>query len=56
MGFDTLAVFEKVGYKKGAWHAVTWFARTLHDFEDCPQAPTGFRDLNPSEVQKILNP
>ena len=56
MGFDTLAVFEKVGYKNGAWHAVTWFARTLHDFEDCPQAPTGFRDLNSAEVQKILNP
>ena len=56
MGFDTLAVFENVGYKNGGWHAVTWFARTLHPFEECPEDPICVHDLNPSEFRKILNP
>ncbi len=54
MGFEQLAVFENVGYKNGAWHAVTWFGLTLCEFEENPEAPVSICDLAAEALQKIL--
>ena len=54
MGFDTLAVFENVGYKNGGWHAVTWFERRLCPFEEVPALPLFVHELPSEKLDEIL--
>ncbi len=37
LGFKRLGVYEKVGYKMGAWHDVGWWSYALHDVEEPPK-------------------
>jgi phosphinothricin acetyltransferase len=49
VGFTPLGVYERVGFKHGAWHDVGWWQRTLREGEPDgpprlfggPQAPAG---------------
>ncbi|MGY1744330.1 N-acetyltransferase family protein [Blastococcus sp. SYSU D00695] len=38
LGFTPVGTFERVGFKRGRWHDVTWFQRPLTD-DDGPPAP-----------------
>ncbi len=40
LGYDDVGVFERVGFKQGAWHDVAWVHRTLDDpAVEPPRAP-----------------
>ena len=54
MGFRKLAVFDNVGYKNGAWHAVTWFELCLCPFEEEPKLPMSVWELPAETVRDIL--
>ncbi len=32
LGFERLGLFPKAGFKNGAWHDITWFAKTIADY------------------------
>ncbi|KTG10469.1 hypothetical protein AUR64_08505 [Haloprofundus marisrubri] len=39
MGFESVGVYENVGYKHGEWHDVQWFSRTLRSHPENPDPP-----------------
>lgn len=39
VGFRKLAVYERVGYKLGAWHDVGWWQLVLKAYADLPKEP-----------------
>lgn len=39
MGFETIGVYRRVGYKLGQWHDVGWWQLALREPEQSPQAP-----------------
>ncbi|NJO05853.1 MAG: N-acetyltransferase [Chloroflexaceae bacterium] len=45
MGFQYIGIYEKVGYKQGAWHDVTWWVRVLHPHRTDPPSPLLFPTL-----------
>ncbi len=49
-GFDTIGVFENVGYKLGQWRGVKWFKYTLADYEMEPIAPKAFPEVKDAEI------
>ncbi len=49
-GFDTIGVFENVGYKLGQWRGVKWFSYTLADYVEEPMAPKVFPEIKDTEV------
>lgn len=36
MGFERVGVYERVGYKQGAWHDVLWLSKSLGEHPDDP--------------------
>ena len=54
-GFDTVGVFENVGYKLGEWRSVKWFKLTLTDYWKEPIVPKAFPEVKDAGVlEKIL--
>ncbi len=54
-GFDTVGVFENVGYKLGEWRSVKWFKLTLTDYGKEPIVPKAFPEVKDAGVlEKIL--
>lgn len=49
-GFDTVGVFENVGYKLEQWWGVKWFKYTLTDYQKKPTAPKEFPEVKNAEV------
>ena len=45
MGMRRIAVYERVGWKHGAWHDVAWYAVRLIDPPDPPAEPTPIGSL-----------
>lgn len=45
MGMRRIAVYERVGWKHGAWHDVAWYALRLADPADPPADPIPIGDL-----------
>lgn len=43
VGFRSIGVYEKVGFKFGLWRDVAWFQRTLRALEDDPVPPGSLR-------------
>ena len=39
LGFGTVGVYRKVGWKHGAWHDVAWVQRTIAEGDDPPTEP-----------------
>jgi phosphinothricin acetyltransferase len=50
MGFLTVGVYPKIGYKHGAWHDVAWLQKALraHRDEPAPQAPVPWPEFRES--------
>lgn len=54
-GFDTVGVFENVGYKLGQWWGVKWFKYALTDYQKVPSTPKAFPEVAGTEIfEKIL--
>jgi phosphinothricin acetyltransferase len=49
-GFDTVGVFENVGYKLEQWWGVKWFKYTLTDYQKEPTAPKAFSEVKDAEI------
>ena len=49
-GFDTIGVFENVGYKSGQWRDVKWFKYALADYAKEPKAPKVFPEVRDTET------
>lgn len=45
MGFKPVAIYEKVGFKNGAWRDVLWLVLALRDHENKPVAVISFSDF-----------
>jgi L-amino acid N-acyltransferase YncA len=45
LGFTTVGVYRRVGYKLGAWHDVMWLARTLAPHDASPPMPVSLPEL-----------
>jgi phosphinothricin acetyltransferase len=45
MGFVLVGVYERVGFKYGAWHDVAWFQRPLRPRPDEPPPPLRLEDV-----------
>lgn len=45
IGMRRIGVYERVGYKLGAWHDVAWYGLRLADQPDPPRHPTALPDL-----------
>ena len=45
LGFATVGVYRRVGYKLGAWHDVMWLARTLAPHDASPPIPLSLPEL-----------
>jgi len=55
-GFETVGVFENVGYKLGQWRGVKWFRYALADYQKEPIAPKAFPEVKDKEVfDKIVS-
>lgn len=52
-GFTPVGIYERVGYKFGAWHDVGWWARRLRD-DAVPEEPIPLPQLAPHELAAIL--
>ena len=53
LGFRTIGVFRRAGFKAGSWHDVTWFEKSIARY-DVPAALIPFPKIAPEEVQKIM--
>lgn len=45
LGFHDVGVWEKTGYKHGAWHDVIWLCLPLGDFDGIPAEPIPVKEL-----------
>lgn len=43
MGFETIGVYRRIGFKCGEWHDVAWYQLALRDFADEPAEPVHFQ-------------
>lgn len=56
MGFEEIGIFNKIGFKSGAWHDVKWFQKTLQEYIINPPLPFKFEELKHSiDFQTILS-
>lgn len=54
-GFKPLTIFEKIGYKEGAWHDVQWMLLVLNAHEKKALTPIPFAELSTdSRLAEIL--
>jgi phosphinothricin acetyltransferase len=55
LGFKDVGVYERVGYKGGAWHDVLWLSRILQPHLAEPVPPVHFEELRKhTSLQKLL--
>lgn len=54
LGFKTVAVFEKTGYKNGRWRDVAELRVELAELPESPTPPEAFRTLDPHTVVRIF--
>jgi phosphinothricin acetyltransferase len=48
MGFRPVGVYERVGFKCGAWHDVAWFQRPLQSLSGEPPPPRRLEEVRPT--------
>lgn len=48
-GFETVGVFDNVGYKLGEWRSVKWFKLMLCEYQKEPALPVPIGDVKDSE-------
>ena len=49
MGFKSIGVYEKVGYKNGDWHDVKWSQRSLGERDPAPESPLTLAEARADE-------
>lgn len=54
LGFKPVGVFHNAGYKLGKWHDVIWYERAIKDLSTTPSKPLLIKDLDISEINRIL--
>lgn len=54
MGFRTMGVCQRTGYKAGAWRDVIWFEKALAPYDENPAALIPFRDIPAERAEEIL--
>ena len=54
MGFRRLGIYERVGYKLGAWHDVGWWQLALQPHVSPPAEPLAFAALGPRPERDFL--
>jgi L-amino acid N-acyltransferase YncA len=45
LGFDTIGVYPRIGYKHGAWHDTIWWAKRLRPADEQPAEPRHLDDV-----------
>lgn len=55
LGFEQVGIFQKVGYKMGAWRDVVWYQLSLAEYSEEPDLPVTVNELSESELECILN-
>lgn len=56
MGFTLLGVYEKIGYKFGAWHDVAWYSLALQaDYPENPRAPLVLSEIPADTLTRMLS-
>lgn len=53
LGFKLVGVFQKPGYKLGAWRDVGWWALPLREYDASPLLPKKFPELDARELRTI---
>lgn len=54
MGFEPVGTYHGVGYKRGNWHDVRWYEKTLDERPADPDPPVAFPDLDASIIECAL--
>jgi phosphinothricin acetyltransferase len=54
LGFQSVALYPRVGYKQGQWHDVGWWHRVLHPHTDMPAPPRPWRVLSETQLAQCL--
>jgi L-amino acid N-acyltransferase YncA len=54
-GFVLVGVYERVGYKLGAWRDVGWWGRRLCEGDDAPEEPRALSELDAGEVKAVVD-
>lgn len=54
MGFRTLAVQRRAGYKLGRWHDVAWLEKPLGPYGAEPRPPLSVKELAPELFRRVL--
>ena len=55
LGFQTLAVQRKAGFKSGAWHDVAWYTKDIAPHDADPQPILPVDRISAERLQQILN-
>ena len=53
-GFRSMGVCKNTGYKNGKWHDVTWYEKTLLQYEDIPDEIIPIVDIKKEMIDGIL--
>lgn len=53
-GFQFFATYEQVGYKLGKWKNVGWWRLTLNNFDDEPEPPALFANIDKSFLHQLF--
>lgn len=56
VGFRRCALYERIGFKLGAWHDVGWWHRPLRPASGQPPEPIAFRELRTSDAFREIMP
>ena len=55
LGFESVGVFERVGYKLGGWHPTGWWQYAINPPDLMPNSPIAFPDLDAEQVAQIID-
>ncbi len=54
MGFRVLGTFHRTGYKKGRWHDVAWFEKTIAPYDADPEPFRPIREISADRLSAVL--
>jgi L-amino acid N-acyltransferase YncA len=55
-GFEAMGVYERVGWKLGAWHDVLMLQRPIGSSRSTPQPPESVERIDPATLRGLLGP
>lgn len=54
LGFQTVGIYHKAGYKDNKWQDVKWFEKTIAPYDDSPQPIISIKQIPEAKLQNIL--